>query len=267
MMLHADGWKSYQHKDVECKMLSPQDLDTWVKQRSRYAAGSLDIAFKDNPLFLKGLSFGQRICYFSSIFSYFAPIWLLIFILSPVVFFYTLALPVKAYSFDFLKFYIPFQLVNTMAIAIANWKRSSDRSDQYYIASFWLMIMCMVSVLIGKKVSFNVTPKGKNKVNNLPHVWPHILIIGLIGIGIMYNLVLVINNTHPSVSGFITNTFWSLFSVFNLSVMVRAAYWKEKNFNIAKEKKRKEENSTPMETEPIPAIILAQKEPAQVINN
>lgn len=232
MMLHAEGWESYQHPYIECKMLSPQDIDTWVKQRSRYAAGSLDIAFKDNPLLIKGLSLGQRLCYFSSIYSYFAPVWLLIFIFSPIIFYFTLALPVKAYSFDFLKFYIPFQIVNAVAILLVNWGRTSDRSDQYYIASFWLMTLSIVSVIIGRKVQFHVTPKEKSKASYLPHIWPHILIISLIVIGNIYNIVLIVLGEHPSLSGYITNTFWSLFTIYNLSVMIRAAWWTEKDYNI-----------------------------------
>ena len=63
IMLHADTenkWESIQHPDVECRMLSTQDLDSWVKQHQRYAEGSLDIAFNDNPVFKKGLSFGTK---------------------------------------------------------------------------------------------------------------------------------------------------------------------------------------------------------------
>ncbi|MBI2269749.1 MAG: glycosyltransferase, partial [Bacteroidetes bacterium] len=110
MMLHADReneWESIQHPDVECKMLSTQDIDSWIKQHQRYAEGSLDIAFKDNPLFKKGLSWGQKICYFSTIWSYFAPLWILIFLLCPIIFFFSLSLPVKAYSFDFFKYFLP----------------------------------------------------------------------------------------------------------------------------------------------------------------
>lgn len=232
MMLHAQGWQSYQHPYVECKMLSPQDIDTWVKQRSRYAAGSLDIAFKDNPIFMKGLTWRQRLCYFSSIYSYFAPVWLIIFILSPVIFYFTLALPVKAYSFDFLKYYVPFQIFNAIAIMIANWGRTSDRSDQYYIASFWLMTLSIISVIIGKKVQFHVTPKEKSKASYLPHILPHIIIISLIIIGNIYNIYLIFQGQHPSLSGYITNTFWSLFTIYNLSVMIRAAWWEEKDYDI-----------------------------------
>lgn len=229
IMLHADKehkWESIQHADVECKMLSTQDLDSWIKQHQRYAAGSLDIAFKDNPIFIKGLSLGQKICYFNTIWSYFAPLWILVFLLSPIVFFFTLSLPVKTYSFDFLKYFLPFQLMNTVTLTLGAWGISTKRGDQYYISGFWYMLMALFSVLKGKEVKFNVTPKGKHFAKNTQHILPHIIIISLTVFGIIYNSVLVLKGFHPCVSGFFTNFFWCIFNIISLSIMIRAAQWK-----------------------------------------
>jgi cellulose synthase (UDP-forming) len=229
IMLHADKknrWESIQHAGVECKMLSTQDLDSWIKQHQRYAEGSLDIAIKDNPVFIKGLTFGQRLMYFSTIWSYFAPLWILIFLLSPVVFYFTLTLPVKAYSFDFFKYFLPFQIMNTITIAIGCWGVDTKRGDQYYISSFWFMILSLVSVIRGKKVKFNVTSKdiGNNAVNT-QHIMPHMIIIGLTLLGIVYNAVVLYFDKHPTPSGFAANTFWCIFNIISLSVMIRAAKW------------------------------------------
>lgn len=229
IMLHADKanrWESVQHAGVECRMLSTQDLDSWVKQHQRYAEGSLDIAFKDNPLFIKGLTMGQRMCYFSTIWSYFAPLWILVFLLSPVAFFFSLELPVKAYSFDFFKYFLPFQIFNTITIALGCWGIDTKRGDQYYISSFWFMILSIISVVRGKKVKFNVTPKGKAVGKNLPHILPHLIIIGITLLGITYNAVLMYMDKHPTPSGFAANSFWCIFNIISLSIMVRAAYWK-----------------------------------------
>ncbi|MFL5752902.1 MAG: glycosyltransferase [Bacteroidia bacterium] len=229
IMLHADKenrWESIQHPDIECRMLSTQDLDSWVKQHQRYAEGSLDIALKDNPLFIKGLTFGQKVCYFNTIWSYFAPVWLLIFLLSPIVFFFTLTLPVKAYSFEFFKYFLPFQVMNTVTIAIGCWGIRTKRGDQYYVAGFWYMLMALVKVLMGKKVKFNVTPKDKNYAKNTQHILPHIIIILLGFIGIIYNIILWKTGHHPTISGFAANTFWCIFNAVSLSVMIRAAFWK-----------------------------------------
>lgn len=230
MMLHADKlnrWESIQHAGVECRMLSTQDLDSWIKQHQRYAEGSLDIALKDNPMFIKGLTFGQRVCYFSTIWSYFAPLWILVFLLSPIIFFFTLTLPVKAYSFDFFKYFLPFQIMNTLTIAIGCWGISTKRGDQYYISSFWFMILSLISVIRGKKVKFNVTPKDKNSnAVNTQHIIPHIVIIALTLIGITFNAAVLYLNRHPTPSGFAANTFWCIFNIISLSIMIRAARYK-----------------------------------------
>lgn len=235
MMMHADEerWESVQHPAVECKMLSPQDLDTAVKQRTRYASGSLDIAFKDNPFFTKGLSFGQRICYFNTIWSYFAPLWIIVFLLAPVVFYFTHTLPVKAYSFDFFKYFLAFQVMNTITVTIGTWGISTKRGEQYYISCFYLMLRSLMSAIRGEKVEFKVTPKEKQGgANYMQHIWPHVTIIALTLLGIVYNIVLALLGMHPSLSGFVSNTLWSLFNVYNLAVIVRAAYWEEEEVEV-----------------------------------
>lgn len=229
MMLHADSenrWESIHHPDVECRMLSTQDVDSWVKQHQRYAEGSLDIAFKDNPLFKKGLTWRQKICYFSTIWSYFAPFWILIFLLSPIVFFFTLTLPVQAYSFDFFKYFLPFQIMNTIIITLGCWGISTKRGDQYYISSFWFMLMAIWSIVRGKKVKFNVTSKDLVFSKSTEHILPHIILIGLSLVGIVYNSILLGMGQHPAASGFAANAFWCIFNIVALSVMIRAAYWK-----------------------------------------
>ncbi|MCW3071552.1 MAG: putative glycosyl transferase [Bacteroidetes bacterium] len=229
IMLHADKdnrWESLQHPDIECKMLSTQDLDSWIKQHQRYAEGSLDIAFKDNPVFKKGLTFWQKVCYFNTIWSYFAPLWILVFLLSPIVFFFTLQLPVQAYSFEFFKYFLPFQIMNTITITLGAWGIATKRGDQYYISSFWFMLLSLISVVRGKKVQFNVTPKDKANAKNTQHIMPHIIIIALSLTGITYNVILLLLGYHPTPSGFAANTFWTIFNIIDLSVMIRAAKWK-----------------------------------------
>ncbi|HET6244334.1 MAG: glycosyltransferase [Bacteroidetes bacterium] len=236
MMLHADrknDWQSIQHHKVECKMLSPQDIDTSVKQRTRYAAGSLDIAFKDNPLVFKGLTIWQRLAYFSTIWSYISPTWIIVFLLSPIVFFFTQALPVAAYSFDFFKFFIPFQILNTISMSIACWGINNSRGDQYYISCFWLMLLALYSAIRGENVKFNVTPKIRQGANQyIKHIWPHIAIILLTLLGIFYNVFLLGIDAHPTASGFVSNAFWGMFNIYNLSIMIRAAFWTEKEAEL-----------------------------------
>jgi cellulose synthase (UDP-forming) len=91
------------------------------------------------------------------------------------------------------------------------------------------MLRSLISAIKGEKVKFIVTPKEKQAGGNinLQHIWPHMAIIGLTVLGIIYNLLLLYFNMNPSPSGFASNTFWGLFNVVSLSVIIRAAYWND----------------------------------------
>jgi cellulose synthase (UDP-forming) len=228
LLLHAHpaGWQSVQHPQVECKMLSPQDLEGCVKQRTRYASGSLEIAVHRNPLTMKGLSFGQRLSYFQTVYSYFAPVWLIVFLLSPAVFFLTLTPPVSSFNFDFFRIFIPFQVLNIVTMTIGTWGIPTKRADQYYVAGFAVSWRALVAVIRGEKVKFHVTRKTGFTGRNLIHVMPHLLISFATIAGISYNIVLIRNGTHPSYSGFAANLLWSLFNLNSLGIMIMAALWR-----------------------------------------
>jgi len=252
ILLHADPkkWESYQHPNVECKMLSPQSFDTFIKQFSRYAEGTIDITFsKKNPLLLN-LSWRQKIAYLETMWSYLSPLWLLIFVLYPIIFFFifffTLIPPLKAFSFDFFIRIVPFLMLNVIVTSIGNWGKSTKRPEQFYQAGFWYKLQALYKVLWKGNVKFNVTNKNvKYSQSNLKHVWPHLLIFIMTFLGILYNLFLVINHRHPSYSAFFANIFWSVFTFYLISPYVRAAFWNEKLFHKAIEnyKKAKTKNS------------------------
>ena len=234
ILLHSDPkkWQSYQHPNVVCKMLSPQSFDIFIKQFSRYAEGTIDIAFsKNNPVWIKGMSLRQRLAYLETIWSYLSPLWLLIFVLYPIIFFFTLIPPLKAFSFDFFIRIVPFLMLNVIVTSIGNWGKSTKRPEQFYQAGFWYKLQALYKVLIKKNVKFNVTSKKvKYSQSNLKHVWPHLAIFILTFFGILYNLWLVYKGTHPSYSAFFANIFWSVFTFYLISPYVRAAYWNEKLF-------------------------------------
>ncbi len=235
ILLHSRKWNSYQHPYPECKMLSPQSFDIFIKQFSRYAEGTIDITFsKNNPVFKRGLNLRQRLAYLETIWSYLSPFWLLIFILYPVVFFFTLIPPLKAFSFDFFVRIVPFLMLNVVVTHIGNWGKDTKRPEQFYQAGFWYKLQSFYKVLIKGNIKFNVTSKNvKYSQSNLKHIWPHLAIFILTFLGIGYNLYLVYKGTHPSYSAFFANVFWSAFTFYLLMPFVRAAYWNKDMFEAS----------------------------------
>jgi cellulose synthase (UDP-forming) len=115
--------------------------------------------------------------------------------------------------------------MNTITITIGCWGIKTKRGDQYYISGFWYMLLALISVIRGKKVKFNVTPKDKANGKNTRHILPHIILISLSLLGMGYNVILLCMDLHPTPSGFAANAFWTIFNIIDLSVMIRAANW------------------------------------------
>jgi cellulose synthase (UDP-forming) len=92
IVLHNDParrWKSVLHPEVESKMLSPQDLLTWMIQRFKYAGGTLDIALRDNPLLRGRMTLPQRLMYLTTFWSYLGCLWNIVFLAAPVIYLFT----------------------------------------------------------------------------------------------------------------------------------------------------------------------------------
>jgi cellulose synthase (UDP-forming) len=228
MIIHSDrekNWESVLHPYVESKLLSPQDINTFAKQRTRYASGSLDIFFHDNPLFKKGLTWRQKLCYFHSVWSYFSCLWLMVFMSCPIIYFYTHELPVSCSLIEFFTYFLPFYLLFNIADRFGSPGVSQKRGKQYYIGLFWLNFLSLLSVVTGRKIKFNVTSKSRQQTESLKYCWPHLLIIGLTVLGIVFNVTMIREGHLHADLGFLINLIWGLQNCYILFVFVRAAFW------------------------------------------
>lgn len=230
LVLHGDRdrqWRSVYCPRVVTKMLSPQDLLTWSIQRFKYAGGTLDIFRNDNPLRNPGLSAWQKLTYGSTVYSYFAPLWTVVFLLSPALYFLTGFTPVTAYNADFYGHFIPFIVVNKIAFMLGTWGVESYRGEQYYLAFFWLNIKAMRDVILGRPVKFHVTPKTKQAGNYYALVWPHLAIVGISLLGMVWMGSRIALLGQGNLGSYLVNVFWTLNNVLSLSVIISAAGRKE----------------------------------------
>lgn len=230
IVLHREQqrtWKTVLHPDVESKMLSPQDLLSWTIQRFKYAGGSLDIFFHDNPVLKPGLSLMQRVMYLATFWSYFAALWNLVFLVAPIIYLVTGIPPVSAYTGDFFARAVPFLVLNELAFMMGNWGLSGYRGKVSYLASFPISLRALWAVAPGKKISFPVTPKQRQTGTHLHLVWPQIAVIAatLAAIG-WAGACHLLGWGNLSLGGLIVNGLWGLNNVLAMSIMVRAAFWK-----------------------------------------
>lgn len=233
IVLHQDKsrrWKSVLHPWVESKMLSPQDLLTWTIQRFKYAGGSLDILFHDNPVTAPGMSLGQRLMYLTTFWSYLGAVWNCLFLVAPLVYLVFGVTPVSAYSRDFFAHALPFLIVNEIAFMFGTWGLSGYKGKVSYLASFPISLRALWAVLNKQKIKFPVTPKERQTGNFLHLVYPQMIIMAATVLAFGWAaLALGLGIGHYTLGGLIANGLWGLNNILAMSIMVRAAMWQPEN--------------------------------------
>ncbi|BDZ44824.1 cellulose synthase [Naasia aerilata] len=193
MRLHAAGWRSVYHHEELAVGLAPEDLGTMLKQRLRWAQGTMQVMFRENPLVQKGLSVAQRLMYFATMWSYLSGFAVLVYFAAPVVFLLFGILPVSAGAVEFLARFLPFFLVNQLFFLVTSRGIPTRRGRQYSLALFpvWLRatVTAAANVFFRVPLDFVVTPKT---VQRTAHPWrlvgPQILVAAVLvlasGIGL-----------------------------------------------------------------------------------
>jgi cellulose synthase (UDP-forming) len=84
--LHAQGYNSVYLARPMIAGLSPETFRSYISQRTRWAQGMVQVFLLKNPLFRRGLTFSQRVCYFNCCIFWFFSYARIIFLIAPAVF-------------------------------------------------------------------------------------------------------------------------------------------------------------------------------------
>jgi len=225
MRLHSYGWKSVFYPEVLAYGLAPEDFGSSLKQRLRWAQGTIQVFLRENPFFKKGLSFPQKMMYFATMYSYFSGFFNLVLLLAPIVFFFTGIAPVASWSVAFFARFIPFFVMNKIMFRFVASGIPVWRGEQYNLAMFPLNIKAVLSVFIGKKLTFVVTPKRRETGQSLRLIWPQATVIVLTVAAATYGLTLFFLGRGINLIGLAVNLIWSVYNVISLAIVVKALYY------------------------------------------
>jgi cellulose synthase (UDP-forming) len=228
IVLHADPdrkWKSVLHPRIVSKMLSPQDLQSWMVQRFKYAGGTIDIALRDNPIFFGKLTWAQKLMYLTTFWSYFGCLWNVVFLVAPTIFLVTGISPVSAYSMPFYWHFLPFIIMTEIAFMFGTWGVSAWKGKASYLSFFSINFSAIANVLRGEKIKFPVTPKDRQEGTFLHLVYPQFFIIVLTSFGLAWGAGKLLLGIPMDTSGFIINIFWGINNIAAMLPMVMSAYW------------------------------------------
>ncbi|MEH2087749.1 glycosyltransferase [Nostoc sp.] len=228
MRLHSAGWKSIYHNELLAEGLAPDDLSSTLKQRLRWAQGTIQVLVRENPLTKSGLTFWQRLQYFKTMYSYFSGFATLVFISCPIIYFFTDIVPVKTYGSDFAIHFFPAFIINRLTFLTATWgipAREVWRSEQYAIALFPLLIQAVWSVLTGQKLNFQVTPKQRQSGIYLRLVWPQLVVFILTILGMLWSLYQFAIGHLNNLDVHLLNGAWAIYNLLLLWAIIRASVW------------------------------------------
>ncbi|HEU0072710.1 MAG TPA: glycosyltransferase, partial [Dehalococcoidia bacterium] len=104
--LNRKGWKGVYHNEVLARGLAPTDAIQYMVQRNRWAVGAMQVLRMENPLFSRGLTFGQRLSFTTTILAWFDSWRTLTFILLPAAVIFTGASPINASGYVYVPAFI-----------------------------------------------------------------------------------------------------------------------------------------------------------------
>jgi len=231
MRLHALGWRTVYHHEVLAHGLAPEDLATMLHQRLRWAQGTLQVMLKESPLVVRGLSLGQRLMYFATMWSYLSGFAAVVYIAAPVVYLFFGVRPVKSFGDEFIMHLVPYLLVTQLLFLVVGWRIRTWRGQQYSLALFPLWIRACVTaagnVWLGRSLGFVVTPKTRQEYSEFPWrlIRPQLAAMVLLVSAAVVGLLRLASGLAPSAEGTFINLVWVAYDLVVLSVIVQAGFY------------------------------------------
>jgi cellulose synthase (UDP-forming) len=190
LRMQQNGWNTAYINIPQAAGLATERLSGHVKQRIRWARGMIQIMRIDNPLFARGLSPAQRLCYFNAMTHFLYALPRLIFLTAPLIYLVFGHVNIPGYWAAILAYALPHLALSNIANSrIQGQHRHSFWNDIYetVLAPYILLptILALINPGLGK---FHVTAKGgvvNRRFFDRHLARPFLFLIGLNLLGIL----------------------------------------------------------------------------------
>jgi cellulose synthase (UDP-forming) len=229
LKLHRRGYNTAYIGITQAAGLATESLSAHVGQRIRWARGMAQIFRIDNPLLGPGLNLAQRLCYINAMLHFFYGLPRLVFLTSPLAYFFFEAHIIAAPSVLIAAYALPHLIHANIANSRMQGKhRHSFWAEVYETALAWYIFVPTTLAVINPKLgTFNVTAKG-GVVERDYFDWkiatPYVALLALNLIGLIVGLGrLFIWNTHEA-GTVILNLLWTLYNLMMLGATLGVAF-------------------------------------------
>ena len=230
MRMHSRGWTSLGISERMVAGQAAQDVTTFHSQRLRWGEGNISVIFYDNPLTMRGLSIGQRLCYLATVLNWGGGLFKLAIYLTPLLMLFTGVPPVAQFTWPlaiFMALYMGLSILGTKVAG--NGYGSFWYSELFTMASFWTQVQGTMKALFWRKFQqFVVTAKrGRQSKSIWPYIRPQVYLmlfslLALVWAWSRLGLGVSDDPFKPMLA-----TFWAGFHMLLAYLYVRRAYWPE----------------------------------------
>ena len=218
LFIHQKGWKSVYVPEVLAEGLAPEDFLSYYKQQLRWARGSLEVLFKYNPIFKRGLTWSQKIQYLSSASYYLSGVFVLINALIPLTFFFTGAVPFVVSTMSLAIVFLPYMFLTLYIVQLTTNFTYTFRALSFSMSSWTIHIRALSELIRGKKSGFAITSKRAVEGNFAKLVSFHIAYFLIGAIAISYGIF-----RYGLTASVTTNAAWVILNSIIFTPFIRAA--------------------------------------------
>ena len=230
MRMHSRGWTSLGISERMVAGQAAQDVTTFHSQRLRWGEGNISVIFYDNPLTMRGLTIGQRLCYLATVLNWGGGLFKLAIYLTPLLMLFTGVPPVAQFTWGlaaFMGLYMGLSILGTKVAG--NGYGSFWYSELFTMASFWTQVQGTMKALFWRKFQqFVVTAKrGRQSKSIWPYIRPQVYlmlfsVLALVWAWSRLGLGVSDDPFKPMLA-----TFWACFHMLLAYLYIRRAYWPE----------------------------------------
>lgn len=241
MRLHGLGWHSVYHHETLAYGLAPEDLGTALRQKLRWAQGTVQVMLRESPWTQRGLTLGQRLMYSATMWSYLSGFATVVFVAAPTVFLIFGVLPVSSTAAEFFLRFLPFLLLSQLMFLVAGRGVSTWRGQQYTVALFpvWITACAtaFMNVVFHRPLDFVVTAKERQRLPNPLRIlrWQIVATVILM-IATVIGLVRVVLGVAEPL-GTVINVGWVVVNLVMFSVLIAAVRFRGSESTLKLEEK------------------------------
>ena len=160
--MHRAGWKSRYHNEVLARGLAAADARQYLVQRVRWGTGAMQVLRRENPAWVSGLSFKQRVSYLGPLLGWFDSWRTLGYLLAPMLVLLTGAVPVRAEARTFaLAFGAVFVLQRAALRLLSRGMAPQGIATIFEFIRLPATLLATGRLFSARERNFVVTPKGR----------------------------------------------------------------------------------------------------------